>query len=64
VYVIFFSWDHLGGAWMFMYPAMSITRAKNYFRPRETNIGDSRRMDPAKPLQSEHWGTPSQPFSN
>jgi hypothetical protein len=64
VYIIFSRSGHFSGAWMFIWPAMSFTRVISALRPRRTNVDHSRRMDPPKPLQSEHWGTSPRPFSN
>jgi hypothetical protein len=57
VYIIFSfsrSGRFIGGAWMFIYPVMSLTRVQ---RLTSTMSSDHRsRTDPPKPLQSEHWG--------
>jgi hypothetical protein len=62
--IIFSRSGNLSGAWMFLYPAMSLTRVISALRPRRTNADDRSRIDPSKPLQSEHWGSPPRPFSN
>ena len=62
--IIFSRSVNLGGAWMFLYPAMSLTRVISALRPRQTNADHRSPMDPPKPLQSEHWGSPPRPFSN
>ena len=63
VYIIV-SRSGLAGSWMFLYPAMSLSRVIRTLHPRDINVDYRRRMDPPKPLQSEHWGTPPRPFSN
>jgi hypothetical protein len=62
--IIFSRSGNLSGAWMFLYPAMSLTRVISALRPRQTDADHRSRMDPPKPLQSEHWGSPPRPFSN
>jgi hypothetical protein len=48
------------GAWIFLFPAMSLTRFKTIFsRSRKSDNGPGT-QDPPKPLQSEHWGIPPQ----
>lgn len=39
------------------------TRVISALRPRRTNADGRSRMDPSKPLQSEHWGSPPRPYS-
>jgi hypothetical protein len=56
---IIYSYSRSGnfsGAWVFLYPAMSLTRVSSALHPRQTNADHRSRMDPPKPLQSEHWG--------
>ena len=62
--IIFSRGGNLSGTWMFLYPAMSLTRVISVLRPRQTDADPRSRMDPPKPLQSEHWGSPPRPFSN
>jgi hypothetical protein len=61
--VVFSSAGHFSAAWIFFIPLMSLIRIRGIFsRPRE-NASHPGLVDPAKPLQSEHWGIPPQPFS-
>jgi hypothetical protein len=64
VYIISSRSGPLSGGWMFLYPAMSLTRVISALRPRQADADHRSRMDPPKPLRSEHWGSPRQPFSN
>jgi hypothetical protein len=62
---IAFSRHATGGAWAFLAPSMSLNRVRVSLRPPgkfETNPRLS--PYPAKPLLSEHWGSPPQPFSD
>ncbi len=61
--IIFSRSGNLSGAWMFLYPAMSLTRVTSALRPRQTDADPRNRMDSSKPLRSEHWGSPPRPFS-
>jgi hypothetical protein len=54
---------NIGGSWVFLAPAMSLNRVRVSLRPKVTT--NPRLLpNPAKPLQSEHWGSPPQPFSD
>jgi hypothetical protein len=53
--IIYSSSGNFSGAWVFLYSAMSLTRVINALRPRQTSSDNRSRMDPPKPLQSEHW---------
>jgi hypothetical protein len=57
---------HFAGAWVFLWPAMCLTRLSNYLRPKPTSSNGSllKSIEPPEPLDSEHWGTPPRPFSN
>jgi hypothetical protein len=55
---------HSGGIWAILWPLMSITRVRSYLRPRPKSDRLFRPIERPKPLQSENWGTPPQPFSN
>ena len=53
---------HVSGAWFFLIPQLSIARVRLSLRERP-KTDDSSLIYPAKPLQSENWGTPPRPFS-
>jgi hypothetical protein len=56
--VAFSNSRHFAGAWIFLFPAMSLTRVKAVFtRPRNSASGPGT-IGPPKPLQSDHWGIP------
>src|SRR5882757_7515396 len=55
---------HIGGAWAFLAPSMSLNRVRVSLRPPDKGPTNPRLLPyPAKPLLSEHWGVPPQPFS-
>jgi hypothetical protein len=54
----------IAGVWMFIAPSLSLSRVRSLLRPRNHANADSQLRTPAKPLQSEHWGTPPGPFTN
>ncbi len=64
---VFFSHPHnVGGAWAFLYPALSLTRVISAMRKRPSSSTDRllTRIEPPKPLHSEHWKTPPHPFTS
>jgi hypothetical protein len=63
--VIAFSRNSNGAAyWVFLAPAMSLTRVRYSLSPPKKPEIDFRLGAPAKPIQSEHWGTPPLPSSD
>jgi hypothetical protein len=57
--------NHIGGAWAFLAPSMSLNRVRASLRPPGNDATNPRLLpNPAKPLLSEHWGSPPQPFSD
>ena len=50
--------------WVFLAPALSLTRIRTLMRPPSNIATHTGLRHPLKPLQSEHWGTPPQSFSN
>ena len=54
--IIYSSSGNFSGAWVFLYPAMSLTRVSSALHPTRANADHRSRVDPPKPLQSEHWG--------
>jgi hypothetical protein len=62
---IAFPRGHNGGAWAFLAPTMSLNRVRVSLRPPGQAPTNARLLPyPAKPLLSEHWGSPPQPFSD
>jgi hypothetical protein len=63
---IAFSRGHnIGGAWAFLAPSMSLNRVRASLRPPGKGPTRPRLLpNPAKPLLSEHWGSPPKPFSD
>ena len=61
--VMIFPRHHFGMAWAFLYPVMSLSRVSSFLRRKPTSTDDSllRLVERPKPLQSDHWGTPSRP---
>jgi hypothetical protein len=57
-YVITFGLHESGGVWMFLLPAMSLTRVVGYLRPKPKSDHLVRPIERPKPLQSENWGAP------
>jgi len=56
---------HIGGAWAFLAPSMSFNRVRVSLRPPGEGPTNPRLLPyPAKPLLSEHWEAPPQPFSD
>jgi hypothetical protein len=54
-----------GVAWAFLAPSMSLNRVRVSLRPPGKVATNPRLLPyPAKPLLSEHWGAPPQPFSD
>jgi hypothetical protein len=62
-YVVFAGVRHIGGIWMILWPLMSLTRVRNYLRPKPKSDRLLRPIERPKPLQSENWGAPPRPFS-
>lgn len=54
--IIYSSSGNFSGAWVFLYSAMSLTRVRSALHPTRANADHRSRVDPPKPLQSEHWG--------
>jgi len=54
--IIYSRSGNFSGAWVFLYPAMSLTRVSSALHPTRANADHRSRVDPPKPLQSEHWG--------
>jgi len=48
--------DNLAMSWLFLTPAMSLTRVRNSLRPQNRLVEKAALLDPSKPLQSDHWG--------
>jgi hypothetical protein len=61
---VFSRGQHIAGSWFFLTPAMGLIRVGMPLRPQNKVAASSGLLYPAKPLQSEQWGTPSQPSSN
>src|SRR5438270_6215985 len=63
---IAFSPGHnIGGAWAFLAPSTSLNRVRVSLRPPSDVPTNPRLLPhPAKPLLSEHWGSPPRPFSD
>jgi hypothetical protein len=57
--------QHIGLAWAFLAPSMSLSRVRVSLRP-PANVATNRGLlsNPSKPLLSEHWGSPHRPFSD
>jgi hypothetical protein len=55
----------IGGSWVFQAVALSLIHARGSLRPPVNVSTDPRLLSyPTKPLLSEHWGAPPQPFSD
>jgi hypothetical protein len=55
----------IGGSWVFQALALSLIHARGSLRPPVTVPTNPRLLSyPIKPLLSEHWGAPPQPFSD
>ena len=63
-YVVFTSARHIGGAWIFLFPQMSLIRVQSYLRPEPKSDSLLQPSERPKPLQSENWGAQPRPFSN
>jgi hypothetical protein len=61
--VVLSSARHFSAAWIFLIPSMTLTRIRGIFSQSRKSSSHPRSIDPAKPFQSEHWGTSPQPFS-
>jgi hypothetical protein len=61
--MVFSRGQHIAGYYFFLAPQMSLNRLRISLRP-PSKAASSGILYPAKPLQSEHWGTPTQPSSN
>ena len=62
--VIFSRGQHFGGTVFLLAPQMGLTRLRLLLQPPADAAANSGLSHPAKPLQSEHWGTPPQSSSN
>jgi hypothetical protein len=62
--IVFSRGQHMAGAWFFLAPQMGLSRIRMSLRPQNKVPANSQLPHPAKPLQSEQWGAPPQPFSN
>jgi hypothetical protein len=57
--------NHIGGAWAFLAPSMGLNRVRVSLRPPGKVATNPRLLPyPAKPLLSEHWGSPPKLFSD
>jgi hypothetical protein len=54
---------HFSGAWIFIYPLMTLSRIRGFFSRPPNSAGGPGTQDPPKPLRSDHWGIPPQRFS-
>ncbi len=55
----------IGGSWVFLAASMSLNRVRVSLRPPSKVATNPRLLPyPAKPLLSERWGAPPQPFSD
>jgi hypothetical protein len=61
---VFSRGQHIAESWFFLAPAMGLIRIQMSLRPQNKVAASSELLYPAKPLRSEQWGTPSQPFSD
>jgi hypothetical protein len=61
--MVFSRGQHIAGYYFFLAPQMSLNRLRISLRP-PSKAASSGMLYPAKPLQSEQWGTPPQPSSN
>lgn len=62
--IVFDRRSGLAGVLMFIVPSLSLSRVQSFLRPRNNAKTDSQLRAPAKPLQSEYWGTPPRPFTS
>jgi hypothetical protein len=62
--IVFSRGQHIAGAWFFLAPQMGLSRIRMSLREQNKVPATSQLLYPAKPLQSEQWGVPPQPFSN
>ena len=63
--VVFPRGHNIAGSWVFLAPSMSLNRVRVSLRPPGKVATNPRLLpNPAKPLLSEHWGSPPQPFSD
>jgi hypothetical protein len=62
--VIFSRGQHAGGTVFFLAPQMGLARLRMLLQPPADAAANSVLSYPAKPLQSELWGTPPQSSSN
>jgi hypothetical protein len=62
--LVFSRGQHIAGYWFFLAPQMGLNRIQMSLRAQNKVEANSGLLYPAKPLQSEQWGTPPQPFSN
>jgi len=59
----FSSGRHATGAWIFLFPAMSLTRVRAIFTRPHKNSSGLGIQDAPRPLRSDHWGASPQRFS-
>jgi hypothetical protein len=62
--LVFSRGQHIAGYWFFLAPQMGLSRVRMSLRPQNKAAANSGLLYPAKPLQSEQWGTPPSPFTN
>jgi hypothetical protein len=62
--LVFSRGQHLAGYWFFLAPQMGLNRIQFSLREQNKVPAASQLPYPTKPLQSEQWGAPPQPFSN
>ena len=62
--LVFSRGQHLAGYWFFLAPQMGLNRIQLSLREQNKVPPTSQLPYPTKPLQSEQWGVPPQPFSS
>jgi len=62
--LVFSRGQRLAGFYFFLAPQMGLNRVRMSLRSPNKVADTSGLSYPAKPLQSEHWGTPPRPFTN
>jgi hypothetical protein len=62
--IVFSRGQHFAGSWFFLAPQMGLSRIRMSLRAQNKVPATSQLPYPAKPLQSDHWGAPPEPFSS
>jgi hypothetical protein len=62
--IVFSRGQHIGGSWFFLVPQLGLNRIRMSLRAPNKAPATSQLPYPTKPLQSDQWGVPPQPFSN